>query len=96
MSKVAWARARIRRERPHIPEYSAEKLRERSREVRRCAEIAAFMGDDGPASDELYAFAEELACLANDQQVRIQLDASAKRTRVAGKQAKRQVKEVAK
>ncbi len=64
MSKVAWARARIRRERPHIPEYSAEKLRERSREVRRCAEIAAFMGDDGPASDELYAFADELRELA--------------------------------
>lgn len=64
MSKVAWARARIRRERPHLAEYSPEKLRDRSREVRRCAAIAAVMGDDGPASDELYAFADELAELA--------------------------------
>jgi hypothetical protein len=64
MSKVAWARARIRRERQHLAEYSAEKLRVRSREVRRCAEIAAFMGDDELASEELYAFADELAELA--------------------------------
>jgi len=31
--------------------------------------------------------------LANDQQMSIQLDASAKRTRAAGKRVKRQVKE---
>lgn len=64
MSKVAWVRARIRSERPRLAEYSVEKLRDRSREVRRCAEIAAFMGDDGPASEELYAFADELRDLA--------------------------------
>lgn len=55
MSHVAWVRARIRRERPRIPDYTAAKLLERSADVRRCAEIAAFMGDDGPASDELRA-----------------------------------------
>lgn len=64
MSHVAWLRARIRRERPRIPDYTAAKLLERSAEVRRCAELAAFMGDDGPASDELYSFADELRARA--------------------------------
>lgn len=58
------ARAQIRRERTHIQEYSAEKLLAKSRAVRRVAEIAAAMGDDGPASEELYAFADELKELA--------------------------------
>lgn len=64
MSKVAWARARIRRERPHLAEYSAEQLLARSKEVYRCGVIAAVMGDDQPAADELYAFADELRKLA--------------------------------
>lgn len=64
MSRVAWVRARIRRERPRIPDYTAAKLLERSAEVRRCAEIAAFMGDDGPASDALYNYADELRARA--------------------------------
>ena len=64
MSKVAWARARIRRERPHLAEYSVEKLLARSEEVYRCGVIAAAMGDDQLAADELYAFADELKKLA--------------------------------
>lgn len=64
MSRVAWVRARIRRERPRIPDYTHEKLLARSADVRRCAEIAAFMGDDGPASEALYNYADELRARA--------------------------------
>lgn len=68
MSHVAWARARIKRERRVLPTYDREKLLARSAEVRRCAEIAAFMGDDAPASNELYAFADELKKLAEQKE----------------------------
>ena len=70
MSHVAWVRARIKRERRVLPTYDREKLLARSAEVRRCAEIAAFMGDDGPASDELYAFADELKHLAEGKETK--------------------------
>lgn len=59
MSKVAHFRARVERTRARIYMMDADELRREADDVRRAAEIAAFR-DDAPASDLLYAFADEL------------------------------------
>ena len=60
MTRVKHFRARIERDRKRIPGWTADECRRQAADVRRAAEIAAFMGDDGPASEELYAFSDEL------------------------------------
>lgn len=60
MSKIAHFRARVKRERKLIPEWTAERCRAEAADCRRAGDIAAFMGDDQPTSDLLHDFAREL------------------------------------
>lgn len=60
MSKIAHFRARVKRQRKLIPEWTAERCRAEAADCRRAGDIAAFMGDDQPTSDLLHGFASEL------------------------------------
>lgn len=59
MSKIAHFRARVKRERKLIPEWTAERCRAEAADCRRAGDIAAFMGDDQATSDLLHDFARE-------------------------------------
>ena len=68
MSKIAHFRARIKRKRKLIPEWTAERCRAEAADCRRAGDIAAFMGDDLPTSDLLHGFARELEDAAKQKE----------------------------
>ncbi len=60
--------ARDRRLRAAIPTMTREECLAQAADVRRAADIAAFMGDDQPSSDFLHKLADDLIAAAKDKE----------------------------